>query len=121
MNHTIVLKKNSDFRRTYRKGRTCAAATIALYCRYNRTAQSRLGITTGTKVGKAVVRNRIRRRIRAIYRLHETELKAGYDLVIVARVRAAEATYAQLEKDFLRLAKRMDLLQAALPAGGERI
>jgi ribonuclease P protein component len=57
------------------------------------------------------VRNRIRRRVRAIYRLHETELKAGYDIVIVARVRAASATYRQLERDLLQLAKRMDLLR----------
>ncbi|MCD8144413.1 MAG: ribonuclease P protein component [Oscillospiraceae bacterium] len=110
MNHTIVLKSNRDFRRAYRKGKSCATMTLVLYCRKNGAQQNRLGITTGTKVGKAVVRNRIRRRVRAIYRLHETELRAGYDLVIVARVRAADATYAQLEKDFLRLAKRMDLL-----------
>ncbi len=110
MNYTIVLKSNRDFQRAYRRGKTAAASSLALYCRRNQTAQSRLGITTSKKVGKAVVRNRIRRRIRAIYRLHETELKAGYDLVIVARVRAATATYAQLEKDFLKLAKRVDLL-----------
>ena len=111
MNYTIVLKKNSDFRRAYRKGKTCAAPNLAIYCRKNGTEQNRLGITTSVKVGKAVVRNRIRRRIRAIYRLHETELKAGYDVVIVARVRAADASYAQLERDFLRLAKRMELLK----------
>ena len=110
MNHTIVLKSNRDFRRTYRRGKTCAAQTMALYCRKNGTEQSRLGITVGTKVGKAVVRNRIRRRIRAIYRLHETELKAGYDIVVVARVRAADAAYAQLEKDFLKLAKKSELM-----------
>lgn len=111
MEYTIILKSNRDFRRAYRRGKTCAAPTLALYCRKNGTQENRLGITTGTKVGKAVVRNRIRRRIRAIYRLHETELQAGYDLVIVARVRAAEAPYAQLERDFLKLAKRMELLQ----------
>ncbi len=111
MNYTIVLKKNSDFRRAYRKGKTCAAPNLAIYCQKNGTDQNRLGITTSIKVGKAVVRNRIRRRIRAIYRLHETELKAGYDVVVVARVRAANATYAQLEKNFLQLAKRVDLVK----------
>jgi ribonuclease P protein component len=111
VNYTIVLKKNSDFRRAYRKGKTSAAATLAIYCRRNGSNQNRLGITTSVKVGKAVVRNRIRRRIRAMYRLHETELKAGYDVVIVARVRAASASYGQLEKNFLQLAKRVDLLK----------
>ena len=110
MKFSIVLKKNSDFRRAYRKGKTCAAPTLAIYVRRNGTGRNRLGLTTGTKVGKAVVRNRVRRRLRAIYRLHETELKAGYDIVVVARVRAANATYWQLEKDFLRLARRTELL-----------
>ncbi len=111
MNYTVVLKKNSDFRRAYRRGKTCAAPSLAIYCRKNGTDQNRLGITTSVKVGKAVVRNRIRRRIRAIYRLRETELRAGYDVVVVARVRAASASYAQLEKDLLRLAKRVGLLK----------
>jgi ribonuclease P protein component len=108
---STVLKENRDFRRLYRRGKSCAAPHLAIYCRPNGTQTNRLGITTGTKVGKAVVRNRIRRRVRAIYRLHETELKAGYDIVIVARVRAASATYRQLERDLLQLAKRMDLLR----------
>lgn len=111
MKFSTVLKDNKTFRRLYRRGNNSATANLAIYCRPNGTQQNRLGITTGVKVGKAVVRNRIRRRIRAIYRLHETELKAGYDLVIVSRVRAAGATYQQLEKDFLKLAKRMDILR----------
>jgi ribonuclease P protein component len=60
-------------------------------------------------VGKAVCRNRVRRRLREIYRLHEEELKPGYDLVIVARVRAAHASYWELDRSFSRLARKLGL------------
>lgn len=62
---------------------------------------NRVGFTVTTKLGKAVVRNRIRRRLREIYRLNEARLCRGADLVIVARTRSLEASYAVLEQDFL--------------------
>ena len=76
----------------------------------NGRGESRLGLTTGTKLGHAVVRNRVRRRLREIYRLHEDQLLPGYDIVVVARVRAVHSRYAALERDFLRLAKKLQLL-----------
>ena len=72
--------------------------------------ENRLGLTTGTKLGHAVVRNRVRRRLREIYRLQEHRLSPGYDIVVVARVRAVYSRYAELERDFLRLAKKLQLL-----------
>jgi len=81
-----------------------------LYCKRNRRGQSQLGITVSTKVGNAVVRNRVRRRLREIYRLHEGEICRGFDLVIVARVKSPGASYVQLERDFLRLLDKLGLL-----------
>lgn len=60
---------------------------------------TRLGLTVGTKIGGAVVRNRIKRRIREIYRLEEPLLKPGFDLVVVARSRAKTADYRTLERE----------------------
>lgn len=80
---------------------------MVLYCRKNGRRESRLGLTTGTKLGHAVVRNRVRRRLREIYRLQEDKLLPGYDIVVVARVRAVHSKYAVLERDFLRLAKKL--------------
>ena len=51
-----------------------------------------------------------RRRLREIYRLQEHRLSPGYDIVVVARVRAVYSRYAELERDFLRLAKKLQLL-----------
>ena len=72
---------------------------------------SRLGITVSTKLGHAVVRNRVRRRLRELYRLHRQEMLPGYDLIVVARVRAVEMPYAKLEKQYLRCLAQLGLLR----------
>ena len=110
MKYTVSLKENRVFRRLYAKGRSAVSPTMVLYCRKNDRRENRLGLTTGTKLGHAVVRNRVRRRLREIYRLQEHRLPPGYDIVVVARVRAVYSRYAELERDFLRLAKKLQLL-----------
>jgi ribonuclease P protein component len=69
------------------------------------------GLITGAKLGKAVVRNRIRRLLREVIRSHRAEIAPGWQLVVIARWRAPQATLEELEKDWLRLARRMNLLQ----------
>ena len=70
-----------------------------------------MGITVSGKLGHAVVRNRVRRRIREIYRIHESECAVGYDLVAVARVRAVHADFTKLEQEFLTLMDRLGLFK----------
>ena len=74
MKHTVALKQNHEFRRLYSKGRSAVSPYFVLYCRPNRRSYSRLGITTGVKLGNAVKRNRARRRIRELYRGEEQAL-----------------------------------------------
>lgn len=111
MKFTSSLKENYAFRRLYAKGRNTASPCLAVYIRKNRTGSNRLGITVGKKVGIAVVRNKIRRRIREVYRTNEHRLKSGYDIVVVARVRSVYTPYAKLEDSFLRLADKLGLLR----------
>ena len=115
MQYTVSLKLNHVFQRLYRKGNRSAMPTIALYSRPNGRAYNRLGLTTGAKLGHAVVRNKLRRRLRAIYRLHEAELKPGFDIVVVCRAGAVTASYQRLERDFLRLARKNGLTRDAAP------
>ena len=115
MKYTVSLKENRGFRRLYAKGKSAVGPSLVLYCRKNGRKENRFGITAGTKLGHAVVRNRVRRRLREIYRLHEEELRWGYDIVVVARVRAVRSRYADLDQQFLRLAKKLQLLRAAQP------
>ena len=92
MEHTVSLKLNHVFRRLYGRGKSAVNPCLAVYCRKNNLGYSRLGLTVGVKLGKAVVRNRTRRRIKEAYRIHEGAFLPGYDIVVVARVRAAPAS-----------------------------
>ena len=111
MKKTVSLKENHLFRRAYNRGKSAADGRLVLYVRGNGQKGNRLGFTVSTKVGCAVVRNRIRRRLRELYRLNEDKLSAGWDVVVVARVRAAQSDYHQLEKSFLHLADKLGLLK----------
>ena len=111
MKFTVSLKQNHVFRRLYAKGKSQVTPHLALYARKNGQAGSRLGITVGAKLGHAVVRNRVRRRLREIYRTHEQSFLPGYDLVAVARVRAVYARYDELERSFLKAARGLGLLR----------
>ena len=79
MKKTVSLKENHLFRRLYNKGRSAVCPELALYVRKNGRSGNRLGLTVSTKVGCAVVRNRVRRRLREIYRLNEDMLTSGVD------------------------------------------
>lgn len=109
MKHTVSLKQNHEFRRLYNKGKSAVSPYFAVYCRKTGRPYSRLGITTGLKLGKAVKRNFVRRRIRALYRTNEDRLLPGYDVVVVARTRAIYGRYAELERSFLQLMKKLGL------------
>ncbi len=112
MKFTVSLKENRVFRRLYAKGRSAVGPAMVLYCRKNGGKENRLGFTVGTKLGHAVIRNRVRRRLREIYRLNEHKIRSGYDIVIVARVRAVHCRYDQLERQFLSLASKLGLLSS---------
>ena len=70
----------------------------------------RAGFVTSSRLGGAVVRNRVRRRLREIVRRHQHELRQGVWFVIVARYEAATASYSALEDEWLRLARRASIL-----------
>lgn len=114
MKHTVALKQNHEFRRLYQKGKRAVSPYFAVYCRRTGREISRLGITTGVKLGNAVKRNFARRRIRELYRLHEGELLPGFDVVVVARTRCIYGRWAELERSFLQLMRKLEL---AAPKG----
>ena len=69
-----------------------------------------MGLTVGTKLGKAVVRNKVRRRLREAYRVHESKFRTGFVLVVVARVKAVHVPYHELERSLLRMAEKLGVL-----------
>lgn len=111
MKFTDTLKRNYEFHRLYSRGKSAVTPCLAVYARHTKHRQNRIGFTVSTKLGHAVVRNRVRRRLREIYRLHEAEFVPGTELVIVARVRAVTADYAQLERALLSACGRLGVLR----------
>ena len=112
---TQSLKQNHLFRRLYQRGKSSAGRCVVVYCRKNGLSYNRLGITAGTKVGHAVVRNRIRRRIREAYRLSESEYRRGYDIVVVARTRAAYADYWEIAGCLHKQSDKLGLIRKETP------
>ena len=111
MQFSKSLKLNHLLRRLYQKGKSAANKYLVIYCRRNGSPENRIGYTVSRKLGHAVVRNRVRRRLREIYRLHESQFRPGWDLVVVARSRAVDAPYKKLEGAYLSLAGKLGLLR----------
>ena len=111
MKRAVTLKKNHEFRRLYQKGASAVGGGMVLYCRKNRLDHNRLGITASVKLGNAVVRNRSRRRLREVYRLNSGKLKKGWDIILVARSRTATAPWKDLNDTFMRLCRKLELLE----------
>lgn len=111
MQFSQSLKFNHVFQRLYHRGASRADRFLVVYCRRNGRQENRIGITVSAKLGHAVVRNRVRRRLREIYRLAESRFQPGWDVVVVARGRAASASYAELRHSYLTLAGKLGLLR----------
>ncbi len=115
MEKTISLTENRLFRSLYARSPSCAYKTLAVYARKNHLKTvNRLGITVSVKLGGAVARNRMRRRLKEAYRLSEHTLKSGYDIVIVARFAAYEADFSAIERDL-----SMALTRLGVTVGGQ--
>ena len=98
------LRKNNDFRKCYRTGRSYVNRDLVLYVCGNELDRNRIGISVSKKVGNSVVRHRIKRLIRESYRLHEPAFNSGLDIVVVARTRVKGADYHRVESALLHLA-----------------
>jgi len=109
MKFSSALKLNHIFRKLYHTS-GYANSLLVLYARRNRTQSNRVGITVSKKLGGAVVRNRTRRRLREVYRLHEDLFSPGWDIVVVARVRSVNASFKDLTNAYLALAKKAGIL-----------
>lgn len=108
---TKGLKKDSDFRKVYKYGKSVANKYLVMYILNNKLEYSRLGISVSKKVGNATVRNKVKRRIREVYRnLIDENVKSGYDIVFIARVSSKDVDYKAIEKSVLFLSKKSNII-----------
>ena len=112
MEFTESLKKNYQFRFVYNRGKSIANRLLVMYVVRNGIDGNRFGISVSKKVGNSVVRSRITRLLRESYRLSESKFLAGYDIVVIARASAKEATYREVESALMHLLNKQKLIKS---------
>jgi ribonuclease P protein component len=99
------LVRRGDFDAVYRAGKRRSSSHFTVFFRANQLPVSRFGFSIKKALGGAVVRNRMRRRMREIVRCHRMEIPAGWDIVIHPKSGVARAEFAGLTADLVRLMK----------------
>lgn len=95
--------RRAEFQAVYRGGERRSSQQFLAFCRANGLEGSRFGVSVKKALGGAVVRNRIRRRIREVVRRNYSEIPTGWDIVIHPRASVAGAEFARLESELTRL------------------
>jgi ribonuclease P protein component len=107
------------FQALYRRGRRWDHPLVVLHVLPRPAGDLRFGVVVGKKIGGAVQRNRVRRRLREALRHHLPRIQGGAHGVLVARPAAADAAFGVIDSAVADLLSRARLLHAALPASGE--
>ena len=97
--------RKADFDAVYRHGKRRSNSHFTAFSKANDLPESRFGFSIKRALGGAVVRNRIRRRIREVIRLHRQEISAGWDIVIHPKPNVAKAPFPVLAAELLKLLK----------------
>ena len=106
------LTRSAEFLRVKNEGRAHRGALMILgVLETGDTDAARAGFVTSKRIGGAVVRNRVRRRLRELIRTLQHSVRPGVSIVLVARPAAANASYSALADEWLRLAKRASILR----------
>ena len=114
MDKSKRLRRNKEFQRVYRYGKCTVSKWAVVYVLTNQGDRpARMGFVTGKKLGCAVVRNRIRRLMKEVYRHQQDRLKPGRDIVMVGRGFLKEASYGEAEQHILKLWEKARILKEA--------
>lgn len=111
MKNYISLKKNKEFQKVYKEGKSKANKYLVMYVLPNQLSINRLGISVSKKVGNSVVRHRLTRLIRESYRLNHHMFNSSLDIVVVVRITARDENYHTMESALMHLGKIQNILK----------
>ena len=111
----LRLLRRIEFRRVYEKGRRRRAPICTAFYLANGLSYSRLGITAPRALGKSVLRNRVKRRLREVFRANQRAFPGGWDIVLNPGQRVAAMPFAMLEEEILRLLPHVPPLDEVRP------
>lgn len=83
---------------------------MVVYCRKSTGPDNRTGFTVSAKLGNAVVRNTVRRRLRDVYRRNSSVIRSGLDIIVVARSKAVNADFSALNSSFAECCSKLNIL-----------
>lgn len=104
-----MLRRKAEFEAIAQRGSARSSRLMVMRTLRTGGPLARIGIATPRKLGGAVERNRVRRRLRALIREHYGTLPSGIDLLVIARPEAARATWTELRDTFASLLRRSDI------------
>lgn len=107
------IRKKKDFDRLYKNGNRFRGKYLTLVYLDNNFAFSRLGVVASRKVGGAVLRNRVKRRMRELYRRNKMLISRPVDMVAIAKAESARTSWPEFSEDFLSTLKAMDKRRSA--------
>jgi ribonuclease P protein component len=107
-----VLRNTRQFNHVYKKGKSVVNRQVVMYYKKNNLDYNQIGFSVSKKVGKAVVRNRVKRLMKESYRLNLEKIEDGYDIIFIARVRLNSATYKEVEKGMLHCFRKASLMRS---------
>lgn len=110
LNKELRISSSKEYNNIYQNGKKIQGRYIIVFFQKGGTKFSRFGIVTSKKIGNAVVRNRVKRRLRAIVHDNLDKICGSYNIVIVARYNISNAAYENLEQDFFKVMKKAGLL-----------
>lgn len=111
MDKKYRLRKNMEFKKVYSVGKNYWNRNFVLYAKKNKLDETRVGFTITKKHGNAVIRNKIRRRMKEIYRLNFHNIKDGYDLVFIPKRNVIDISYKELEGSIIHIMKIAKVLK----------
>ena len=111
MKKRFRVKKEKDFSAIFKKGESSANRKFVIYRLENNEQHFRVGLSVSKKLGNAVTRNQIKRRIRHILIEHKNQLVENVDFVVIARKGVEILDYAEMEKNLLHVLKLLKIYQ----------